>query len=159
MGNPIVHVEFSSRKAEELKRFYEGLFGWKFQHDPAMRYWSFATGAEPGGGLYEDEAMPPGVQVYVGVDDVDAALKKAESLGATVMRWREPIPTVGWFGMFRDPEGIMMAVFQSEHPHPHPPEAAPTPAKPAARKAKAKAKAKARSKPKRGARAKGRKPR
>ena len=151
MGSPFVHVEFSSRKPEDLKRFYEELFGWKFQHDPKLNYWSFETGTQPGGGLFSNEAMPPGIQVYVGVDDLDGTLKKAESLGGTVMRWKEEIPGIGWWGAFRDPEGIMMALYKSARP---PAEAAPPPrAKPAARKAKAKA----RAKPKPRAKGKGRK--
>ncbi len=141
MGNPIVHVEFSSRKPEDLRRFYEALFGWKFQHDPKLNYFSFETGAMPGGGLFQNEAMPPGIQVYVGVEDLDGTLKKAESLGATVMRWKEEIPGIGWWGLFRDPEGISMAVFKSSRPPAPPPRA-----KPAARKAKAKAKPKPRAK-------------
>ena len=116
MGSPFVHVEFSSRNAKESKRFYEGLFGWKFQHDPKMNYYMLDTGTPPGAGLFQNEAMPPGVQVYVGVEDADAALKKAEALGATVMRWKEEIPGSGWFGIFRDPEGITMAVYQSMRP-------------------------------------------
>ena len=116
MGSPFVHVEFSSRNAVESKRFYEGLFGWKFQHDPKMNYYMLDTGSPPGGGLFQNEAMPPGVQVYVGVKDADATLKQAEALGATVMRWKEEIPGFGWFGIFRDPEGITMAVYQSTPP-------------------------------------------
>ena len=137
MGNPFVHVEFSSRNVGECKRFYEGLFGWKFQYDPKMNYHSFDTGTPPGGGMFQNDAMPPGIQVYVGVDDVDAALKKAESLGATVMRWKEEIPGTGWWGLFRGPEGIPLGVFQSMRPPPK----APPRARPAPRRAKRRAKA------------------
>ena len=133
MGNPIVHVEFSSRNPAKAKVFYESLFDWKFQFDPKMNYYMFEPGQGPGGGLFQNDQMPPGVQVYVGVPDVDASLKKAEALGAQVLRWKDEIPGFGWFGMFRDPEGITMAVYQALM-------AAP-PAKPAVKKATAKAKA------------------
>ncbi len=133
MGDPIVHVEFSSRNPAQAKTFYENLFGWKFQFDPKMNYYMFNPGTGPGGGLLQNDQMPPGVQVYVGVADVDASLKKAEALGGQVLRWKEEIPGFGWFGMFRDLEGITMAVYQALRP-------APAPRKPAAKKAKARAK-------------------
>ena len=135
MANPIVHIEFSSRNVAACKQFYESLFGWKFQYDPKMNYHSWETGTPPGGGMFQNDQMPPGINVYVGVDDVDQALQKAQSLGATVMRWKEEIPGIGWFGMFRDPEGIPLAVYKSMRPPSPPPRK-----KPAARRAKARAK-------------------
>ena len=59
--------------------------------------------------------MPDNYTVfYVGVDDVQASLDKAESLGATNLLAPMPIPGVGTIGMFADADGNAIGMFKGE---------------------------------------------
>jgi len=59
--------------------------------------------------------MPGGNQgwlAYVGVEDIDAATEKAESLGAKVCMGPQEVPNVGRFAIITDPTGSTIAMFQ-----------------------------------------------
>jgi predicted enzyme related to lactoylglutathione lyase len=56
------------------------------------------------------------VLVYVDSDDIEADLKKAKSLGATVVEEKQEIPGQGWFGVFKDPTGNMVALYTALNP-------------------------------------------
>jgi len=113
MANPFVHIEIHSRDLATTSKFYGGLFGWKLEHDPKMNYTMFETGKQPGGGMFQHDGLPPGVTVYVGVKDVEEALRKAASLGARVLQQKMEIPGIGWWGAFEAPDGTSLAVFES----------------------------------------------
>ncbi|MDK9699433.1 MAG: VOC family protein [bacterium] len=84
----LVHFEVNVNKPEEAKSFLEGMFGWTLQ--PAMEgYWMCSLGDDqPGFGLGGCESMGGNESVcgYIEVDDINAATKKAESLGATIIQ-------------------------------------------------------------------------
>jgi predicted enzyme related to lactoylglutathione lyase len=57
------------------------------------------------------------VTFYVAVDDVEAALAKAESLGGSRMMGPDVIPEVNIeIGLFTDPEGHVIGVVKPEAP-------------------------------------------
>jgi predicted enzyme related to lactoylglutathione lyase len=58
--------------------------------------------------------VPAYVSIYVSVDDLAASLAKAESLGATAIMQPTPIPGVGSFAMFSDPEGHVIGLLKTE---------------------------------------------
>ena len=113
--HPIVHIEFSTKDREESGKFYGELFGWKIQQMPEMDYAMFESGEGVGGGLNPvTEGFPAGtVMVYIGTDDIEATLAKAESLGAKTVVPKTEIPNMGWVGMFTDPTGNMLGLFTS----------------------------------------------
>ena len=49
--------------------------------------------------------------LYVASEDIDADLRKAESLGGTTVVPKTEIPQVGWFGVFKDPTGNKVGLF------------------------------------------------
>jgi predicted enzyme related to lactoylglutathione lyase len=110
----VVHVEFSAEDRETAAKFYIDLFGWKFEQIPEMNYATFDAGDKNiGGGLNPvTDTNPPGtVMVYIGTDDIDASLTKAESLGAKIITPKTEIPNTGWFGFFSDPTGNMIGLY------------------------------------------------
>ena len=109
----IVHVEFSAQDREAAGKFYSDLFGWKIQQYPEMNYATFDTGEKAGGGFNPvSETNPAGsVLVHVSTDDIDATLAKAEALGAKIVLPKTEIPDTGWFGIFSDPTGNMVALY------------------------------------------------
>ena len=48
------------------------------------------------------------------VDSIEQAVERAKSLGAKVTKDKTPVPGMGRFAMFLDPEGNNFAVFKSD---------------------------------------------
>ena len=111
----VVHVEFSAEDREAAGKFYSELFGWEVVQIPEMNYATFETGDNVAGGFNPiTETYPAGtVMVYIGTDDIDASLAKAESLGAKIVTPKTEIPNTGWFGFFSDPTGNLVGLYTS----------------------------------------------
>ncbi len=115
MANPVVHWELSSHDAEKLQEFYTGLFGWHIEKQEYMDYRVVRTGGEGGidGGILQDKDItPPYITFYVQVEDLQASLGKAESLGAKTVVPPTPVPNVGTFAHITDPESHLIALIQ-----------------------------------------------
>ncbi len=104
---PIVHVELPVADREAAEKFYGDLFGWKFSQYPGQKYATFDTGPVSGTlNPVEDALTQPGKPLlFVGSQDIDADLAKAETLGGEVLISRTPIPGVGWYAILVDPAG------------------------------------------------------
>jgi len=113
----IVHVEIPAVNVEGAGKFYESLFGWKLQHMPEMNYTMWEAGDGTGGGFHEASAEYPAGQVlvYIDSDDIDADLKMVEKLGGQVIKPKTEIPGMGWFGIFKDPTGNVLALYTSQN--------------------------------------------
>ena len=114
----VVHVEIPANNVEATGKFYEALFGWKIQHLPDMNYTMWEDGSGSGGGFPGvTEDNPAGrVLVYIDSDDIDADLGKVVQLGGKVLHKKTEIPQTGWFGIFQDPTGNVLAVYTSMNP-------------------------------------------
>ena len=102
----IVHVEIHSPAPEKTQRFYEEVFGWKFESIPQMNYTTFKAPSPPDGGLITPmEGMGPTVLNYLLSTDIDETQRKIERAGGSVVVRKSEIPNFGWFAIFRDPVG------------------------------------------------------
>jgi uncharacterized protein len=112
----IVHIEIPTRNAEESADFYHQLFGWKITPVPEMNYTMWEPETEPGGGFSPlGESTKVGeILIHVDSADIEADLKRAVKLGGKVVREKSEIPNVGWFGIFKDPTGNMIALYTSQ---------------------------------------------
>lgn len=111
MGNPTMWFEVAAKDREGMKGFYSGLFDWKLTDMEAMPYTGVETGGEgiPGGIGQAPEGNDGHVTFYVAVDDVEAGLAKAESLGGARVMGPMDIPS-GQIGLFSDPEGHVVGL-------------------------------------------------
>ncbi len=118
----IVHIEIPTANAEESGKFYSNLFGWKITPVPEMNYTLFEPEAGPGGGFTAvgEQTNIGDVLIYVDSDDIETDLKKAEKLGAKVLVAKSEIAQTGWFGVFTDPTGNMIALYTDMHPEQRP---------------------------------------
>jgi predicted enzyme related to lactoylglutathione lyase len=117
MGQAVVHFEVMGKDAERLRSFYSQMFGWEIDADNPMNYGMVSRednldqGIGIGGGI---GPMPEGrdgyVTFYVAVDDVEAAIRKAESLGGTRVMGPMEVPDGPEIALFNDPEGHMIGV-------------------------------------------------
>jgi predicted enzyme related to lactoylglutathione lyase len=115
----IVHVEIPAANVEASGKFYSELFGWKLQHVPEMNYtmWEAGEGDEYGGFPQVSDENPVGqVLVYIASDDIEADLQKVVELGGKILRPKDEIPGTGWFGIFQDLTGNVLALYTSMGP-------------------------------------------
>ena len=114
----VVHVEIPAKVVESASKFYQDLFGWKMESVPEMNYTMWEDGSGFGGGFTEvSEDTPVGrVLVYIDSDDIEADLKKVVELGGKVLQEKMEIPQTGWFGIFQDPTGNVLAIYKSMNP-------------------------------------------
>jgi hypothetical protein len=138
-----VHVELHSADPAKSKRFYGDVFGWKFEEIPAMNYTTWRAPNEPGGGIMQTmDGRPPQVLNYIMSESVDDTLRDILEAGGLVLQPKMEIPGQGWWALFQEPGGTMMAIYQGLR-HAPPPRAArkaraaKKPAKKSGKKAKA----------------------
>jgi predicted enzyme related to lactoylglutathione lyase len=107
--NPIGWFEITVNDFDKAKNFYTQLFGWEFRLSQASKtlYWNIYTGKETiGGGLLKKskpEHNGQAIMLYVEVEDIEAILNKAVSLGGSIEKPKTLISeTAGYFGLLLD---------------------------------------------------------
>ena len=111
MSNPVVHFEIGCRDKAATEQFYAKLFDWKMtEMGPATM---IDTGASGVAGHITSLGHEPHnfVTVYVQVDDIVAAIGKAQGLGGKKIVGPIEIPT-GSFAWIADPEGTTIGLFK-----------------------------------------------
>ena len=117
MANPFVHVELNTTDLAKAKAFYGKLFAWTLEDvdmGPTGTYTLIKPGDGTGGGMLKHPVpgAPSVWLAYVVVDDIEAATRKAESLGAKIEKGVTEIPHVGSFSIFTDPTGATLALWK-----------------------------------------------
>ncbi len=114
-GNPVTWFEIAGKDGAKTQKFYSDLFGWKVDASNPMNY-GMVEGGEGGigGGLTGSMDGKPTLTFYVDVDDLQAALDKATSLGGTVVM--PPMEIEGQGGLkiaqFKDPDGNVVGLMK-----------------------------------------------
>ena len=110
MAHPVVHFEVGCKNSAKTQEFYTKLFGWKIQQaGPAAM---IDAGGGPTGHITELGHEPYHYTIfYVEVEDVQAYLDKAQSLGGKTLVPPVPIPT-GTFAWMADPEGNTIGLWK-----------------------------------------------
>lgn len=120
MGQPVVHFEIIGSDPQRLRGYYGSLFGWKFDTGGPVAEsvsrpgeYGFTEPADAGipGGVGGGPGHHPHVVFYVGVPDVEAALREAERLGGTRIMGPERAPGRDLVvAHFTDPEGNLIGL-------------------------------------------------
>ena len=111
MANTICHFEIGARDYAKLKDFYSKVFAWRFERggsgDEVIR-----TGHDIGGHLHVREQGPRNYTVfYIMVDDVPAAIQRAQAAGGKVVLGPEKEGKAGMYAWIADPEGNVVGVY------------------------------------------------
>lgn len=107
------HVDLISKDTEKSIRFYEKVFGWKFD-DMGGGYMFTAPAALPTGALRPaDPGESPGTLSYIQVKDISKTLKEAEAAGGKVIVPKTEIPNFGHFAVILAPGDVPQGIFQS----------------------------------------------
>jgi hypothetical protein len=118
MAQPVVHFEIIGRDPGKLRGYYGDLFGWEFDTGgpvaPSVsRPGEYGFAETPGipGGVGGGAGHDPHIVFYVGVPDVEAALRRAESLGGRRAMGPERAPGRDLVvAHFTDPEGNLIGL-------------------------------------------------
>jgi predicted enzyme related to lactoylglutathione lyase len=115
MGDPVVYFEVLGGEPERLREFYGAMFGWPV--DPVESTgggYGRVGAADAGiaGGIGAFPGAPSYVTFYVRVDDLHAAVARANELGGrTVMEPRSVDGTVET-ALIEDPDGHMIGLIK-----------------------------------------------
>ena len=124
--NPVVHFELLAEDRKRMTTFYTTVFGWEAnQLGPEMGNYVVVMTAEsdakgpkrPGainGGLYQKtpEMGPQYPSVVIGVENLEASMKKVIATGGKILDAPKDIPGVGKFVSFVDTEGNRLSILQ-----------------------------------------------
>lgn len=114
-----VHFDLTADNPERAIKFYQSVFGWKFEKwDGPMDYWMATTGDEKeqdiNGGISRRGDSGMLAMNTIGVPDVDQFSKKVQDGSGKILQPKMPIPGVGWFATCQDTEGNMFGIIQRD---------------------------------------------
>jgi len=113
----LVWNELQTTDSKKAAAFYSAVLKVETGRMPGpMEYTLLKVGGKDVAGIMdipkEIGPVPPYWMVYFGVADVDASVKKAQSLGAKVLAKPMDVPGVGRFATLQDPQGAVFSVFK-----------------------------------------------
>ena len=116
MPNPFAHIELTTDNLKAAQKFYGKVFAWKLSEMPGMNYTMIDVGTGTGGGMQSKPMpdAPTGWMPYVQVDDVKATIAKATKAGATAMLPYQEVGDMGAIGVFADPNGAVIGVWEAK---------------------------------------------
>lgn len=117
--------ELMSRDPDSSERFYGAVAGLRVQRlgDGPDAYRMLLAGDRPIGGLTgprsDSDVWPSGGPAghwvgYLASDDVDAAARRAEELGGSVLLGPLDVPGTGRVAVLRDPDGATFGLFRPD---------------------------------------------
>ncbi len=111
MPHPIVHFEIRSQDPDATRNFFAELFDWQYSDGGLPGYTYVNTGAPEAlpGGIGPVQGGSDAVVFFVGVDDVESTLERAEQLGGRTIQPATSVPGVT-FGLLADAEGLVVGV-------------------------------------------------
>jgi predicted enzyme related to lactoylglutathione lyase len=113
----VVHFEIPADNPERAIEFYGSLFGWQFQKwDGPMPYWLIDTGPGVGinGGLLQKNAPDHPIVNTIDVENLDDMIQRVQAAGGTIVVPKMPVPSVGWLAYFKDLDGNIVGMMQSD---------------------------------------------
>ncbi len=116
MSNPFVHIELNTDDLARAKKFYKNVFDWKLSDAKAMPYTLIDVGGTGTGGGMQKSPMtgaPSSWLPYVQVADVRKTIAKASKSGARILEPYIPIGEMGACGIFVDPTGATIGVWEA----------------------------------------------
>ncbi len=111
MAHPVIHAEIRSGDPDATRAFFAELFGWTYSDGALPGYTFVNTGVEgaPATAIGPLQGGAEAVLFFVGVEDVEATLARAEQLGGKTIQPAQSVPGVT-FGVFADAQGHVVGV-------------------------------------------------
>jgi uncharacterized protein len=113
MPAEIAHIEFKSANFARTSEFYAKLFDWQMEQNASASYMKLAGGDGPSAGWFRaDLVQAPGPVAYLPVDDLEAKLTEVEAAGGRILVRTLPFAGGGEVGLFADPDGNVLGLWQ-----------------------------------------------
>lgn len=119
-----IYFDFTVADLDAARRFFERVFGWRFQKFPMpYEYYRVEAGApdEPGidGGVgaIADTLVSEGkplTQVTIQVPDLDQFIARVKTSGGFVVEEKMAIPGIGWYATCTEPGGLKFGLIQAD---------------------------------------------
>ncbi|MDE1866060.1 MAG: VOC family protein [Candidatus Micrarchaeota archaeon] len=121
----VVHFEIPAKDVERARKFYRDTFDWKVKPMPEMDYTIVRTmkmdedADEPpkeygiNGGIMKATKEVKAPVIYMGVEDIDEALKRIERNGGKAMGEKQKVSDMGWSAYAKDSEGNVIGLWQN----------------------------------------------
>ena len=114
----VVHFEIPANDVAALSKFYSDVFGWKFKKAPMpdMEYWMISTGPRAksvGGGMYKKERNEDAPRNFIAVERIDEAIEAFKNAGGAEVVGKQEVPGMGWSYIGSDPEGNVIALWET----------------------------------------------
>jgi len=115
VGNAVVHFEVAAADDRLLATFYGELFGWRLRDLAGSGYTVIDTCAGHGinGGIARSQTGEPWSTFYVEVEDPQATLDQANSLGGTTAMPVTDIGGAATIAMLKDPDGLPVGLVKA----------------------------------------------
>jgi predicted enzyme related to lactoylglutathione lyase len=106
MPHPVVHFEIRSQDPDATRSFFGDLFGWTYPPGAFEGYTYVDTGVPDSipGGIGPLQGGSEAVLFFIGVEDVEGTLSRAEELGGKIIQPATSVPGVT-FGVLADRQG------------------------------------------------------
>jgi len=121
MASNVAHFAINADNVDRARKFYEKVFGWKFNAWGPPGFYMIETGAPAGpdlrGSLQKRRELLPGkpmigFECTISVADIDATTAAVEASGGKVIMKRVTIAGVGHLIFFEDTEGNVAGAMQ-----------------------------------------------
>ena len=114
----IVHFEIPATDPEKSVEFFRKTFGWNINRWGEEEYWLISTGdpGQPGidGAILRRRSPDMPVVNTIEVADIDASMFAVQENGGTIVVPKSTIPGVGYNCFFKDPDGVIHGILQSD---------------------------------------------
>jgi uncharacterized protein len=115
MGDPVVYFEILGADGATLREFYSAMFGWTIEAVEGTDGGYHRVRKEPGGvegGIGAFPGAPSTVTFYVAVDDLHAAVARANELGGTTVMEPRAVNGTVESAWIQDPEGHVIGLIK-----------------------------------------------
>jgi predicted enzyme related to lactoylglutathione lyase len=114
----MVHFDIPASDPEKSMKFYEEVFGWKFTPFQPDMYWLVEAGPKNeigiNGALMKRRYAGQPISCHLGVTNIDEVIKAIEQHGCPIVVPKSPIPQVGWYAFFKDPDGNILGIWEND---------------------------------------------
>ena len=120
MPSNVVHFDVAADDLARARRFYEAVFGWRFEPGGFPDFFMIATGSADDPGIHgaltkrrESHAdHTSGFECTISVDSIEATAEAIVSHGGSIIYDKMTIPGIGTLVQFNDPEGNVVTAMQ-----------------------------------------------
>jgi predicted enzyme related to lactoylglutathione lyase len=116
----VAWIDLTVENAEQVRDFYHKVAGWTAEAVDMGGYSDFnmkpEEGSDPVAGICHargsNAGLPSQWMIYIVVEDLDRAVKRAQELGGAVVRPAGEPGGMGRFAVVRDPAGAVAALYE-----------------------------------------------